>query len=107
MSENKPEKELRDKQFNLMLKDSELELLNDSAEKGGYPNKSDYIRELIKKDAEQREMGDDEAMVRKHLAESRQMLNKLNRSIRLFLIVFLILLFIIFVGVGILLIVFK
>jgi hypothetical protein len=74
--------------------------LNDNSEKKGFPNKSDYLRELIKKDAADREIGEGEAFVRKQLAESRQMLNKLNRSIRLFLVVFLIILMIIVVGAG-------
>lgn len=100
MSENKPTKEKRVNQFNLMLKESELELLNQGAEKNGFSNKSDYIRTLIEKDAVDREKGEGEAFVRKQLAESRQMLNKLNRSIRLFLVVFLIILIIILVGTG-------
>ena len=83
-----------------MLKNSELELLSETAEKKGFSNKSDYLRGLIKKDAADREIGEGEAFVRKHLAESRQMLNRLNRSIRLFLVVFLIILIIIIVGVG-------
>jgi len=100
MSENKPIKEKRVNQFNLMLKESELELLNRNSEKKGYANKSDYIRELIEKDAADREIGEGEAFFRKQLAESRQMLNKLNRSMRLFLAVFLIILIIIVVGAG-------
>jgi Arc/MetJ-type ribon-helix-helix transcriptional regulator len=100
MSENKPGKEKRVNQFNLMLKDSELELLNENAEEKGFPSKSDYLRELIKKDAADRKPGEQEVFVRKQLAESRQMLNKLNRSIRLFLVVFLIILMIIVVGAG-------
>ena len=100
MSENKPGKEKRVNQFNLMLKESELELLKEKAEKKGFPNKSDYLRELIKKDTADRKPGEQEAFVRKQLAESRQMLNKLNRSIRLFLVVFLIILIIIVVGSG-------
>ena len=100
MSENKPNKEKRVNQFNLMLKESELELLNQGTEKKGFSSKSDYIRELIKKDAADREIGEGEAFVRKQLAESRQMLNRLNRSIRLFLVVFLIILVIIVVGAG-------
>ncbi|UCH94643.1 MAG: hypothetical protein JSV88_30870 [Candidatus Aminicenantes bacterium] len=100
MSENKQTKEKRVNQFNLMMKDSELELLNRNAEQKGFSSKSDYIRELIIKDAADRQPGEGEAFVRKQLAESRQMLNKLNRSLRLFLVVFLIVLIIIVVGAG-------
>lgn len=100
MSEKKTTKEKRVNQFNLMLKESELELLKRNSEKKGYTNKSDYIRDLIEKDVANREIGQGEAFFRKQLAESRQMLNKLNRSIRLFLVVFLIILIIIVVGAG-------
>lgn len=100
MGENKPTKEKRVNQFNLMLKESELERLNRNSDKKGYENKSDYIRDLIEKDAADREIGEGEAFFRKQLAESRQMLKKLNRSIRLFLVVFLIILTIIVIGAG-------
>ena len=80
MSENNPGKEKRVNQFNLMLKDSEMELLKEKAEEKGFPSKSDYLRELIKKDAADRQMGEGEAFVRKQLAESRQMLNGTVRT---------------------------
>ena len=39
-------------QFNLMLTESELENLKKQAEERGFVNKSQYLRELVKHDAE-------------------------------------------------------